>query len=116
MTSPLSEERPWGSYLVLHREKGIQVKRIEVKAGSRFSLQKHLKRSEKWMVTAGSGKATVGDKEFPVGAGSFVDIAVGQIHRMHNTGTVPLVFIEVQFGDYLGEDDIVRLGDDFGRQ
>ena len=111
-----SEERPWGSYTVLHFEKGVQVKRIEVKPGLRFSLQKHLKRAEKWIVIAGSGTATVGDREIPVTQGSFVEIALGQVHRMHNTGTGPLVFIEVQFGEYLGEDDIVRLGDDFGRK
>jgi mannose-6-phosphate isomerase-like protein (cupin superfamily) len=110
------EERPWGNYRVLHRESGIQVKRIEVNPGLRFSLQKHLKRSEKWIVIAGKGVATVADRQIPVHAGDFLEVASGVAHRIHNTASEPLVFIEVQFGDYLGEDDIVRLEDDFGRK
>ena len=109
------EKRPWGGYQILHKEPGVQVKRIEVAPGFRFSLQKHMKRSEKWIVTAGSGVATVGKKEIAVAKGSFLEVPCGEIHRMHNTGKESLVFIEVQFGDYLGEDDIVRLEDDFGR-
>ena len=109
------EERPWGNYQVLHREEGIQVKRIELKPGCRFSLQKHLRRSEKWTIVSGAGVVTLGNKDIAVKKGSFIDVAVGEIHRMHNTGKEPLVFIEVQFGDYLGEDDIIRLQDDFGR-
>ena len=110
-----SENKPWGHYRVLHKEPGIQVKRIELKPGCRFSLQKHLKRSEKWTVIAGSGIVTLESREIPVHAGSFIDVPIGELHRMHNTGKEPLIFIEVQFGDYLGEDDIVRLQDDFGR-
>lgn len=108
-------KRPWGRYDILRREPGIQVKRIEVDPGKRFSLQKHQKRSERWIVIAGAGLATVGQKEIPVGKGSFLDIPIGEIHRLENTGKSPLIFIEVQFGDYLAEDDIVRLQDDFGR-
>ncbi len=107
--------RPWGHYEVLHRESGTQVKRIEVYPGLRFSLQKHLKRSERWIVVSGAGVATVGKEDLPVQKGSFLEIHVGQVHRLKNTGSVPLVFIEVQLGDYLGEDDIVRMEDDFGR-
>lgn|SRR3989338_5543216 len=107
--------RPWGHYVILHREPGIQVKRIEVDPGKRFSLQTHKQRSESWVVIAGEGLATIGKKEIPVGKSSYLDIPVGEIHRLENTGKSPLVFIEVQFGDYLGEDDIVRLADDFGR-
>ena len=92
------------------------MKRIEVKPGLRFSLQKHLKRSEKWVVVAGSGVATVGKREVPVKQGTILEVPCGEIHRMKNAGKDPLVFIEVQFGDYLGEDDIVRLEDDFGRK
>ena len=114
--SILSEERPWGSYTILHEEPGIKVKRIEVKPGARFSLQKHSKRSEKWTVTAGIGIVTLGKKSIPIQKGSFVDVPVGETHRMQNTGNEPLVFIEVQLGDYLGEDDIVRFEDDFGRK
>ena len=107
--------KPWGNYRVLHREPNIQVKRIEVDPGLRFSLQKHLKRSEKWIVLAGRGSATVGNKIVAVEPGAVLEIACGQKHRLHNTGKVPLVLVEVQFGDYLEEDDIVRFEDDFGR-
>lgn len=110
------DERPWGNYRILYKEPGIQVKRIEVKPGLRFSLQKHLRRSEDWIVTAGEGIATIGKKEIGVRQGSMLKVPCGEVHRMYNTGNAPLVFIEVQFGEYLGEDDIVRLEDDFGRK
>ena len=113
---PVDEaQKPWGHYRVLHKEKGIQVKRIELKPGCRLSLQKHARRAEKWTVIAGTGVATLGVKENPVREGSAIEVPVGEIHRIENTGKDPLVFIEIQFGDYLGEDDIVRLEDDFGR-
>ena len=108
-------ERPWGKYEVLCYEAGTKTKRIEVFPGKRFSLQKHDKRAEKWIVVTGRGMVTVGAKTYEVNPGSFIEIARGEVHRMHNPGDAPLVFIEVQFGDYLGEDDIVRLEDDFGR-
>ena len=111
-----SDQRPWGSYRILHAEPGTQVKRIEIKPGLRFSLQKHAKRSEKWVVVSGQGTVTVGDRQMPVAVGTMIDVPVGEVHRMHNTGREPLVFIEVQLGSYLGEDDIVRLSDDFGRE
>ena len=109
------EKRPWGNYKVLHKEPGIQVKRIELKPGLRFSLQKHLRRSEKWIVISGKGTATLKDKKIPVKPGTSLEVPCGEIHRMQNAGKKPLVFIEVQFGSYLGEDDIVRLQDDFAR-
>ena len=109
------EKKPWGNYRVLHKEEGAQVKRIELKPGCRLSLQKHARRSEKWIVISGVGVATSGAKEIPVRKGSFIDVPVGEVHRIQNTGSGLLVFIEVQLGDYLGEDDIVRLQDDFGR-
>ena len=109
------EERPWGKYEILLKGTDFQVKRIEIKPYSRFSLQKHLKRAEKWIVVSGVGTATVGNKETPVAKGSFIEVAQGEIHRMQNTSDKPLVLIEVQFGNYLGEDDIVRLQDDFNR-
>ena len=116
MTSSLpGETRPWGNFKILLREPGIQVKRIEVSQGLRFSLQKHNKRSENWIVISGQGTATVKNKELPVSAGAYLEVPCGEIHRMQNTGKVPLVLIEVQFGDYLGEDDVVRLQDDFAR-
>ncbi len=109
------DERPWGKYEVLCEAPGTKTKRIEVYPGKRFSLQKHLKRAEKWIVMTGQGIATVGEQQVKVGPGSFVDVPCGQTHRMHNIGETPLVIIEVQFGSYLGEDDIVRFEDDFGR-
>jgi mannose-6-phosphate isomerase-like protein (cupin superfamily) len=107
--------KPWGSYIILHKGPDFQVKRVEVNPNLRLSLQKHAQRAEKWMVVSGSGVATVGQKEVPVKRGSVVEIAIGQPHRMHNTGRKSLVFIEVQLGEYLGEDDIIRLEDDFDR-
>ncbi len=107
--------RPWGRYRVLLTGDAFQVKRVEVASGKRLSLQTHARRSETWIVTEGQGKATVGEKEVLVQRGSVVQVGVGQVHRMHNTGKEALVFIEVQLGDYLGEDDIIRLEDDFHR-
>ena len=111
-----SNQRPWGHYRILLKEGRCQVKRIEVLPGLRFSLQKHARRSERWIVLSGTGIATVGKKETPVSQGSYLEVPVGELHRMHNTGHEPLVFIEVQTGDYLEEDDIVRLEDDFNRR
>ena len=107
--------RPWGSCMVLHKGPDYQVKRIEINPKLRFSLQKHLKRAEKWIVISGVGVATVGKKEIPVKRGSVVEVALKEVHRMHNTGSEKLVFIELQFGEYFGEDDIIRLEDDFKR-
>ena len=109
------EKRPWGRYEILFKASNVQVKRIEVASGLRFSLQKHARRAEKWIVLSGSGVATLEGREVPVSRGVFVDVPLGAVHRMHNTGKEPLVFIEVQLGDYFGEDDIVRLADDFSR-
>jgi mannose-6-phosphate isomerase-like protein (cupin superfamily) len=109
------DTRPWGKYVVLFEAQDYKVKRIEVNAGMRFSLQKHSRRAETWIVVSGEGKATVGTNEIPVRRGSVIQVAKEEVHRMHSTGQEPLVFIEVQFGDYLGEDDIVRLEDDFKR-
>ena len=110
-----SETRPWGNFKILLSEPGIQVKRIEVKPGLRCSLQKHNQRSEKWIVISGTGIATIKNEEIPARAGSYFDVPCKAVHRMQNTGKIPLVFIEVQYGVYLGEDDIVRLEDDFAR-
>lgn len=111
----IEETRPWGNYKVLLQEPGFQVKRIEVSPGARLSLQKHLKRAERWTIAAGEGLATIGTDQVRVRAGSFVEVGEGQVHRIQNTGTIPLVVIEVQLGDELDENDIVRLEDDFGR-
>jgi mannose-6-phosphate isomerase len=110
-----SDERPWGRYVVLDDETGHKVKRITVRAGARLSYQRHARRSEHWFVVTGTGVVVLDDDELTVGAGSAIDVPVGVAHRVHNTGDDDLVFIEVQRGDYFGEDDIVRLDDDYGR-
>jgi len=113
--SPRFDERPWGNYMVLDEADGFKVKRIEVLPGKRLSYQKHAQRAEHWFVVAGTAKVTLDDAEIIVNAGEAIDIAVGAAHRVENPGEETLVFIEVQRGGYLGEDDIVRLQDDFGR-
>lgn len=115
--APLDKDiRPWGRYEVLQKAPDYQVKRIEVNPGARFSLQKHFRRAEKWIITSGEGIATVGTQEVPVKRGTVIQVALNEVHRMHNTGKAPLVMIEVQLGDYFGEDDIERLSDDYARK
>ena len=92
-----------------------KVKSILVKPGKRLSLQKHARRSEHWFVVRGTGVVTLDDAPVAVAPGTAVDIALGASHRIENTGTDDLVFVEVQHGDYFGEDDIIRLSDDYGR-
>ena len=111
----IHDERPWGSFTVLDEGEGYKVKRIEVLSGKRLSYQRHTRRSEHWMVIRGSGAVTLDGREIPVAPGVVVDIPSGAAHRIHSRGPGKLVFIEIQRGDYLGEDDIVRLEDDFGR-
>jgi mannose-6-phosphate isomerase len=109
-------ERPWGDYTVLDEAPDFKVKRITVVAGKRLSYQRHTRRSEHWLVVHGTGRVTLDGEEFDVLPGTAVDVPVGVAHRIANTGTTqPLTFIEVQRGDYFGEDDIVRLEDDYGR-
>lgn len=109
-------ERPWGHYIKFLEEEGVWVKRVEVKPGARLSLQKHAHRSEKWNIVSGQGIVTLDGQEIPVKAGSVLDVPVGAIHRIKNTGDSKLVFIEVACGDYLSEDDIFRLEDDYDRK
>jgi len=109
------DRRPWGTYEVLDEGDLFKVKRIEVLSGKRLSYQKHSKRAEHWFVVAGEAKVTLDDRDIKVPAGEAIDIPIGSAHRVENEGTETLVFIEVQRGTYLGEDDIVRLQDDFGR-
>ena len=109
------DRRPWGTYEVLDEGDLFKVKRIEVLSGKRLSYQKHSKRAEHWFVVAGEAKVTLDDRDIKVPAGQAIDIPIGSAHRVENEGTETLVFIEVQRGTYLGEDDIVRLQDDFGR-
>ena len=116
--SPRYDERPWGSFTVLDEGaegRGYKVKRIEVLPGKRLSYQKHAQRAEHWFVVEGAARITLDGKESLLNPGDYVDIPVGSAHRIENPGEVKMIFIEVQRGDYLGEDDIVRLQDDFGR-
>jgi len=118
ITSSLSsvvERRPWGSFTVLDEGKDYKVKRIEVLPGKRLSYQRHSQRAEHWVVVQGTAKVTLDGQESFVRLGEDIDIGVGSAHRVENPGEDPLIFIEVQRGNYLGEDDIVRLEDDFGR-
>jgi mannose-6-phosphate isomerase len=109
------DRRPWGSYTVLEEAPTFKVKRIEVLPGKRLSYQKHSQRAEHWFVVQGTAKVTLDDNEITVRAGESIDIAIGAAHRVENPGNEDLIFIEVQRGNYLGEDDIVRLQDDYGR-
>ena len=109
------DRRPWGSYTVLEEAPTFKVKRIEVLPGKRLSYQKHAQRAEHWFVVAGTAKVTLDGREVTVPNGEAIDIPIGAAHRVENPGTDDLIFIEVQRGNYLGEDDIVRLEDDFGR-
>ena len=111
----IGDTRPWGSYYVLSDEPTHKVKRIEVKPNKRLSLQLHKKRTEHWFIVLGQCTVTKGDKEIPLKAGEHVDIPVETAHRVRNDSNELCVFIEVQTGDYFGEDDIIRLEDDYGR-
>jgi mannose-1-phosphate guanylyltransferase/mannose-6-phosphate isomerase len=107
--------RPWGSYERLDAGNGFQVKHIIVKAGAKLSLQRHQKRAEHWTVVSGRAIVTCDDKVFPLGENQSTFIPLGTKHRLENPGTTPLHVIEVQYGGYLGEDDIVRFEDSYGR-
>ncbi len=107
--------RPWGYYQNLHDGDGFQVKRLTVKPGARISLQKHFKRSEHWTVVEGTARVTRGDETFLLQANESTYIPLGTAHRLENGGDKPMTLIEVQCGSYLGEDDIVRLDDVYGR-
>ena len=109
------EQRPWGYFEVLLDEPGYKVKRVVVKPGERLSLQFHRHRSEHWFVVSGSGLAVVNDEETVVRPGTSLDIPQRSRHRLKNDGEAPLVLVEIQCGDVLDEDDIVRLQDDYGR-
>jgi len=110
------DERPWGSFTVLDDELfDHKVKRIVVAPGKRLSYQKHAKRAEHWFVVSGRATVVLDGVERELAPGESIDIGLGQAHRCENRGSMPVVFIEVQHGTYFGEDDIVRLEDDFGR-
>ncbi len=107
--------RPWGHYENLLERDDHKVKELIVSPGERLSLQKHQRRAEHWTVVSGEALVTVGKKELPLKPGQSVDIPKGAVHRIMNPGDIPLVIVEVQMGDYFGEDDIIRLQDDYDR-
>jgi len=111
----LTGYRPWGSYTILDEHKGYKIKRIEVKPGKKLSLQKHFHRNEHWIVVSGTATVVVGDKRYYVRPNESTYIKMGEIHRLENEGKIPIVLIEAQVGEYTGEDDIVRIEDDFNR-
>ena len=114
-THPLEDHRPWGFFKVLSDADDHKVKQITVYPGKRLSYQRHRRRSEHWHVVAGNPVVTLDGRDIPLVPGKSVDIGTGEAHRVANPGTEDVVFIEVQRGDYFGEDDIERLEDDFGR-
>jgi mannose-6-phosphate isomerase len=109
------EQRPWGTYQIILDDEKTKVKKITVDPEKRLSYQTHEKRSEYWVIVEGTGQVTIDGIASMAIAGDAFIIEQGIPHRIHNTGTEPLVFIETQLGIYFGEDDIVRLDDDFGR-
>lgn len=109
------DDRPWGHYEVLADLPDCKVKHIVVRPGCRLSLQRHRFRDEHWFVVAGDALVTVGDRGISLGRGGSVDIPRTFLHRVENTGSADLSFIETQTGDYFGEDDIERVEDDYGR-
>ncbi|MGD9554002.1 MAG: mannose-1-phosphate guanylyltransferase/mannose-6-phosphate isomerase [Arcobacteraceae bacterium] len=115
-TVHLTGNRPWGTYTILEESNGYKIKRIEVKAKCRLSLQKHKYRNEHWVVVSGVATVEVEEKIFLLNANESTYIKAGEIHRLSNNTNEPLVIIEVQVGSYTGEDDIQRLEDDFKRE
>ncbi len=111
----LTAHRPWGTYTVLEDSQGYKIKRVIVRPGKRLSLQKHLQRSEHWIVVSGKATVTVGDQTLLVYPNESTYIKMGEVHRLANDGKIPLVLIEAQVGEYTGEDDIIRITDDYKR-
>jgi len=111
----LTGYRPWGEYTVLEDTPGYKIKRIEVKPGKRLSLQKHYHRNEHWIVVSGTATVTVGTQTKLIRPNESTYIKMGEVHRLANNGKIPVILIEAQVGEYTGEDDIIRLDDDFKR-
>jgi len=109
------EARPWGGFCILEEGPGYKVKRLVVEPGHRLSLQRHRLRAEHWVVIAGSPRVIVGGRERRLKPKGAVTVPKGAWHRIENPGKAPVVIIEVQHGPYLGEDDIIRRRDDYGR-
>jgi len=110
-----SDTRPWGSWHILDEGEGFKVKRMEVQPHSRLSYQTHDHRAEHWVVVSGTLGYVIDGVAGSAKPGDCIEVAVKQPHRIVNEGDEPLVIIEVQRGDYCGEDDIIRLEDDYGR-
>jgi mannose-1-phosphate guanylyltransferase/mannose-6-phosphate isomerase len=108
--------RPWGSFHVTDMDDGFQVKRLVVNPGAKLSLQKHHHRAEHWIVVRGMALVTRGEETFVLSENESIHIPLGVVHRLENPGKSPLHLVEVQCGAYLGEDDIVRFSDSYGRQ
>jgi len=111
----LTGHRPWGTYTILEDSLGYKIKRIEVKPGKRLSIQKHFHRNEHWIVVSGTATVTVGEETRLIRPNESTYIKMGELHRLSNDGKIPVVLIEAQVGEYTGEDDIVRISDDFNR-
>ena len=110
------DQRPWGRFVVLDdKDPHFKVKCLEVTPGKRLSYQRHAHRSEHWFVVAGVATVVLDGREIELAAGQSVDVPCGSAHRCENRTSEPVVFVEVQTGTYFGEDDIVRLEDDYGR-
>ena len=112
----LTGHRPWGTYTVLEDNPGYKIKRIVVKPGKRLSLQKHYHRNEHWIVVSGTATVTVGDSIKLIRPNESTYIKMGEVHRLENQGKIDIVLIEAQVGEYTGEDDIVRIEDDYRRK
>ncbi|MDF5709670.1 MAG: cupin domain-containing protein [Nostoc sp. S4] len=110
-----TELRPWGAFTVLEEGRGYKIKRIEVKPGHRLSLQMHHHRSEHWIVVSGTARVVCGEQEVLLSNNESTYVPQCTAHRLENPGVIPLVLIEVQNGEYLGEDDIIRYQDDYAR-
>jgi mannose-6-phosphate isomerase len=108
-------ERPWGKYEVLQESATHKVKCIWVDPGKRLSYQRHSRRAEHWFIVQGTGQITINGEIKAISPTSTVDFGIGDLHRIENTGSEQIIFIEVQTGSYFGEDDIERIEDDFGR-
>lgn len=111
-----TETRPWGSFTTLEEGTGYKIKRIEVHPGHRLSLQMHHHRSEHWIVVSGTAKVTCGEDIKILGANESTYVPQCTSHRLENPGVIKLILIEVQNGEYLGEDDIIRFQDDYARK
>ena len=110
-----SEKRPWGEFFIIQETISYKIKRIEVNPGQRLSYQYHNKRSEVWIIIQGEGTVILNDNKINYSKGDTIEIPQGVKHRIENNGSEKTIFIEVQTGTYFGEDDIVRLQDDYNR-